>query len=447
MITIHVANQITVDGLPENLAEKVQKSLTIENKEFFKMQRLGIRVPLEFKYWKTDKNSALIIPRGCLGRIKRFLGANNVAVEWTEELVKNKRARHPSIGLELRDYQKQIVDGIVDKRPTEGIINSSTGSGKTIMALEVINGLQLSATVVTPNTVMLEQFISECEKFYGFTPAVIDSKRKEVGPLTIATFQSLMSNEELLERVASQTSVLIIDEAQGIVSKERRRVLKAFRPAHLFGLSATPERGDGKTEAINFLLGQEIAKYEATMCTPTVEIVRTNEELPMFADYHRMVEAMVESKSRNKLIAGLVVGEVLAGRKVLVLTKRIKHYVNLAEILPPNPGYHFIDAADPFRNRLLHDLKEGLVPFSVIFGTISLLATGTDIPSLDTLIITCDIKSSVLTTQAAGRILRLFAGKPTPKIIDLYDNKHPIFSRQFYERKRLYETKKWEIKM
>jgi superfamily II DNA or RNA helicase len=89
----------------------------------------------------------------------------------------------------------------------------------------------------------------------------------------------------------------------------------------------------------------------------------------------------------------------------------------------------------------------GEYEFKAIFGTTSLLAVGFDLPALDTLIITGDIKSSVLTTQSAGRILRLFAGKPTPKILDLWDNKNQIFSRQFYERKKVYESKKWLIKM
>src|ERR1035437_2753449 len=356
MIHVSVSNQIIITGLPELLAEKVRKSLTIENKEFFKMQRMGIRVPLEFKYYKDAKDGSLVIPRGCFGRIQAFLSLVGEECEWQVDLVSLKSAKYPST-VELRDYQKVIVDNIVDKRPAQGIINSSTGSGKTVMALEIINNLQLSGTVVTPNTVILEQFKSECEKFYDFTPAIIDAKHKEIGPLTIATFQSLMANEELLDKLATNTSVLIIDEAQGIVSKERMRVLKAFRPSHLFALTATNARTDSKGPAIEFLLGKEIAHHEATALNPVVEVVRTQVEIPMYAEYHRMVEAMVENKSRNTLIAGLVIGEVLQGRKVLVLTKRIAQYKNVQAILPKTDGIFFIDSDDPERNELLKGLK------------------------------------------------------------------------------------------
>ena len=156
---------------------------------------------------------------------------------------------------------------------------------------------------------------------------------------------------------------------------------------------------------------------------------------------------MVENKSRTKLLAGIVLGELLQGRKILVLTKRIKMYENVREILPEMDGVYFIDSKDPERDELLKGFKDGSFEYKAIFGTISLLGTGFDLPSADTLILAGDVKSSVLTVQICGRVLRLFKGKPTPKIIDFADMSNIILRRQFYERKKVYESKRWPIKI
>jgi superfamily II DNA or RNA helicase len=83
--------------------------------------------------------------------------------------------------------------------------------------------------------------------------------------------------------------------------------------------------------------------------------------------------------------------------------------------------------------------------YKVVFGTFSILSTGTDIPSADMLLIAGDLKSSVLARQSVGRILRIFEGKPNPVIIDIYDTGNPIFRRQGKLRQQLYSKLGWEI--
>ena len=52
------------------------------------------------------------------------------------------------------------------------------------------------------------------------------------------------------------------------------------------------------------------------------------------------------------------------------------------------------------------------------------------------------MKEDTLTTQSCGRILRMFEGKPEPKIIDIWDK---AFYNQKKARERLYKTKGWKI--
>lgn len=346
--------------------------------------------------------------------------------------------------LTLRPYQKTIVDNIVDKKPQEGIIFMSTGSGKSIVALELLCQLGLGGTVLVPNTILLRQFESECVTHYGYSPGIVGDGEKVIKRITIAIWQSLRLNPDLLYTLAKQTSVLFVDECQGAVSDKRLETLEKFAPRYLFGLTGTPYRStdDGKTDAISFYFGEVIAEYKETLLKPTIHVI--NPRVPIAVDdYPRMIEKMVTNKSRNNCITCYAKAEMMQDRKILILTKRVAHYKEIASLLPQDDRVVQIDSSNKDRHKLLRDLKT-TGNFNIILGTFSLLGTGFDIPSLDTLFIAGDIKSNCLTTQSAGRILRFLKGKD-PRIYDIADMSNPILRRQYYARKREYDRHGWIV--
>jgi superfamily II DNA or RNA helicase len=159
-----------------------------------------------------------------------------------------------------------------------------------------------------------------------------------------------------------------------------------------------------------------------------------------------MVDLMINNESRNTLIVGLATVEVTADHKVLILCKRREHCKKLMEKLE-SLGAWYADSDDKDRTKVLLRMRGGLYNFNILIGTLALLGTGLDIPVLDTCIICGDLKSDVLCQQGAGRVLRLFEGKETAKIYDLFDNLNPIFKNQFYQRRKFYQSQKWEIKI
>lgn len=444
MIHIYVGNTILIHGLPHGLKEHLKKTLTIKNKDYHMLKARGVSpyALKEFFTYYLEHSHALEIPRGMRGRLLEFLKKIDARYEIEENYVDKKRNEQILSTFKPRDYQIPIIDQCVKAR--EGIIHMGTGTGKTATALDIIFKIGGTATILVPKTDLLEQFKEESERFFGYSPGIIYAKKKEIKDVTISTFQSLESDRELLERLAKHTTTLVVDECQNAVSKVRSSTLDSFSPKHLFGLTATPVRDDGLTEAIFFTFGNRICEYNQTQLTPSVDVYVTDVPID-YDEYHIMVESMVENQSRNKLIAGLVLTEVLAGRKVLVLTKRIRHYQLIRDMLPDSDVFFYIDSDDKERNKTLMDFKQNRREFSAIFGTTSLLSVGTDIPALDTVIIACDMAGEVITTQSVGRALRLFEGKPQPKIIDLWDNKSRKFSDQFKKRLKLYRDKGWEV--
>jgi superfamily II DNA or RNA helicase len=181
-----------------------------------------------------------------------------------------------------------------------------------------------------------------------------------------------------------------------------------------------------------------------TQLKPVVDVVKTSINIPVSENYHEMVDSMVTNNSRNTLIQGLAVGEALNGHKVLILTKRREHCEILLDKLK-DYGAYYADSKDKDRNEILGQMRNGDYDFNILIGTVSLLATGTDIPSLDVVMFAGDLKSDILVEQGAGRILRLFEGKANAKIIDLFDDINPIFKCQFFERRKFYMNKGWNI--
>ena len=107
-------------------------------------------------------------------------------------------------------------------------------------------------------------------------------------------------------------------------------------------------------------------------------------------------------------------------------------------------GVYLVQQDTKGKSELLHDMKHGDTSFTCIIGTIALLGTGFDIPSLDRLFLVGDMKSNVLTTQTTGRILRILKGKE-PIIYDFVDNKNGMLRAQYKSREKIYRENQWEI--
>lgn len=447
MITITISGVITAENCPDNVLEVAQSKLKIVNPTYHKIVRLtGSRwAASEFYTYYKVKGNTIVFPYGFLSRFVGYLDKNQIEYTIVDNTVdKDSKLWIPNKP-ELRDYQVPIVEAMVASE-RGGVVVAGTGSGKTLMVLESIKRQRKTSLILVPNTVIQEQFVRTAKSMYGYDIAVIGGGRKELGDVVVSTWQSLSADSELCDTLALSVSHVYVDECHTCVSVEREKILKRFSPKKLYGMTGSPRRSkdDGRTEAIFFLLGGVIAEYHATQLVPRVEVVRSGVEIPVL-EYADMIKLMVENEDRNSLIAGLVLGEVMTGKKVLVLTKRVEHARRLWEKFSDWEGAFHIQSDDPMRDELLEGFQNGEKDFACLFGTMSLLATGLDIPSLDVVMFAADLKSDVLSQQGAGRVLRLFEGKTNPKIYDIFDNKNPILSNHFRERNKFYTRMGWEV--
>ena len=166
-------------------------------------------------------------------------------------------------------------------------------------------------------------------------------------------------------------------------------------------------------------------------------------------EYHDIIYDQTNNKERNQIIASKVEEAVSEGRKVLVLTKRIAHYEYILEALHDKgiDDTFAIRSSDPNKksNALIRSLRDSSTAFNCILGTYTMLGTGFDLSQLDTIILAGDLKSSVLQTQAIGRILSKNKNKKYPKVIDIKDTNNPILLNQARIRTKFYEENNWKF--
>jgi len=450
MINIKLSNNLIATGVDPKTLSIAKKVLTIENPAYHRVVRItgnSWAAERDFKYYKISKDgSAIKMPRGFYGRFKAYLDKNSLPYETEVDFVneRNKESWQWK-QVTLRDYQELLMTEAI--KHTEGVISASTGSGKTVMACWLARHFGVTTTILVPNTVIQGQFVNEFKKWFGYEVGVINSDSKNIKDVTVSTFQSLSADKELCQQLADKTSMLIIDECHLVVAPGRKEILEMFKPSRLYGMTGSARRSkdDGQTDAIFFYLGPIIAKHKMPMVKPRVEVISTGSKIPI-DDYHAMIDAMVEHDNRNVLITGLAMIEAIAGKKVLILCKRVEHCKKIIAKLPEwgDLIYH-ADGEDKDRNEILMQMRSGEREFKIIVGTQSLLSTGLDIPSLDVLIQAGDLKSDVLVQQSSGRVLRLFEGKESALIYDLFDSDNPILRKQGIERFNFYKSQEWEV--
>lgn len=441
---LKVSNAILIEDIGFQERRELTKHFSIINPTYLTMKRQGnIRALYALKEYITyygNYNDCLVVGRGSINYLLKNFNIEDVKTSFSTKTVNNKIKKR----VVLREYQEGIVEKILENQ--QGIIKLGTGYGKSFISLKLIEETQLKTLIIVPRLNLLKQYQSDIKSLYGEECGIINGKTFDIKDITVATIQTLKLRD--LKDIKSEFGMVLFDECHSYISDKGIKVIKSFNPLRLYGLSATPDRSDGQGEAIKFYFGDIIVEDSLPQAKPTVQIHKY--QGTYFADtYSGIIDLQSQDENRNKLIADIINNEIYDGRKIIVLTKRVDHYQRLAELITSKRTFS-IRATLPSKEakeqqRLLERLREGSGDFDAILGTFSLLSTGINIPALDTIVFAGDIKSTVLTTQSIGRILRLFEGKKTPKIIDIDDCKSGILANQARLRRKFYKENEWEI--
>lgn len=338
---------------------------------------------------------------------------------------------HIPFKFELYGFQKDIVNGFLNSPTKNHIIQASTGSGKTIMALYIAHKLGLKTLIVVPSEVLLEQWKERVYQATGIMPSIIRQSNWDASqPITIAMLQTLVLSKykQDFSRVFGFT---IYDEVHRLGADKFSQVAKMFHDKYRLGLSATPNRKDRLDKVFKFHIGNIVSTYISLPINPRIVIVKSPYEIYDIQEYshwahNRFLQSIVNNKKRNLLIAKIVEKCKAEGRKTLILTDRLQHVRYLRRMFP-EAGIITGSEKDFERNN------------DILIGTYGACGEGFDMPELEALILATP-RSDV--RQAVGRITR---AKETPIVFDIFDMYSSYALSLLQKRLNYYKSMNLEI--
>lgn len=367
----------------------------------------------------------------------------NVEVEMPDKL----------LGKELRVYQENAVKVFLDNKI--GVLELATGSGKTIVAAEIIRRLKTTTLFIVDRKELLDQTVRTFKECLGIDIGVIGNGKKDIRPVTVATIQTLAKNIDEFKDYLTTVNFLCIDEVHKCGAESYVKVSRYVKNAmYRLNITGTFKRTDGNDMQMIGVCGEIIHRLDSKtlidkgwLVKPNITFINnilTDEEIDhkegmcvpddgndkQYSEYYN--EFVVNNEKRNSLVKYIV--KKHKDEKVLILVKFVKHGEVLEELIPDSV---YLNGSTPKKKRdqIFNDFAFG--ERNILISTISIFAEGIDIPSLSVVINTAANKSDVKTIQVLGRVLRKNEGKEVAKYIDFMDDSW-LFKRASLARRKAF---------
>lgn len=379
----------------------------------------------------------------------------------------------------LYDFQEEAVKALkefyIEKDMSEGMLVMPTGSGKSrtstyFLIKEMISrGYQV---IWLAHRHMLIDQAADC--FYRFAglakienPEIKNYRLSCVSgehlrmsqidkhEVIVASVSSVYRNKKHLRRVLGDNVMVVVDECHHTLApsyQETISLIKKYRKnVKLLGITATPVRAnDSDSMALMNLFGNHII-YDVSLsklikkgilAEPKFERIETNEDIEpiisideekMIRRYGELPETLVskiaDSASRNKIIIEQYMSNKDRYGKTLIFALNVVHCRFIYDELKKRGirvGY--IHSGKEDNTSVINEFKNGNLDVLV---NVNIMTEGTDVPDIQTVMLTRPTQSEGLLMQCIGRGMRgpkAENGTETVNIIDFHD-KWTIFKK------------------
>ncbi len=346
----------------------------------------------------------------------------------------------------LRPYQSNAVDATFkawDAGHHDCLVYSPTGTGKTVMFIEIIRmvvGTAKRVMVIVDREELVSQTVQRIVQTLNIYPcieqadqyAVINSNGRS--PVVVATIQSLrtqyQSGEYRYERFDPRTfQCILLDEAHLTITSTYFQVIKHFKQNPdlvLAGFTATPKRADGRSlaqmyphcsfeyrmlDAINDGYLVPVRGKVITVSSVSLKGLKVSSKSKDYTD-KQIGELMEQEKTLFETVGALLKETV--GKQTIVFTPRVNHAKLMAAAInqerPDTARVIYGAMNKERRKRIINDFKEGRIQY---LCNCAVLTTGFDAPNIEVVANCRPTKSWSLFTQIVGRGTR-----PLPGVVD-----------------------------
>jgi len=374
--------------------------------------------------------------------------------------------------IDLDDFQKAAVnklnDALIRKNETSGLLVMPTGSGKTRTATYfflrdmISQGYQV--IWLTHRHMLIDQ---TADAFYNLAP-LIKTKNSKLKTFKMAcisgehssikatekddnvmilSVQSVVRSLDYLKDVLASKVIIVVDEAHHTAAESYYKIIKHIRKTRknvkLLGLTATPVRGTERESRYLHEIFSNNVIYKIPMAelitkqvlsTPGFESIETDtdigiqislDESKLLKKYGEipptLADKIAHSNKRNQVIIDTYMQNKERYGKTLIFALNAYHcYILCQELQKRGIKCDYIYSGNKDNVSKINRFKENELDVLV---NINILTEGSDVPDIQTVLLTRPTQSEVLLMQMIGRGMRgkYYGGTDTVNIVDFCD--------------------------
>ncbi len=170
----------------------------------------------------------------------------------------NRAPRYQKLALELAlsltpyPHQAQALKAW-QGRKGRGVVVLPTGAGKTLVGILAMTWARRDALVMVPTLDLMHQWYALLKAaFPGAEVGLIGGGYFEANALAVATYDSAARH---MEHLGNRYGLLVFDEVHHLPSEFYRGIAEFALAPYRLGLTATPDRSDGKHRDLDDLVG------------------------------------------------------------------------------------------------------------------------------------------------------------------------------------------------
>ena len=346
-VNIILSNRLKLTRIPEAIHRELIQSLQFLNPKYLENQRMGRwnkGTAKILRFYRRAGSNGLTIPRGYMRQL--ILTCRRQGEPFA---IDDRRRRLPDMDFDfrgtLKPFQQAAVDIMISK--DFGTLSAPTGSGKTVMALNIVAFRRQPTLVVVHTKDLADQWVDRIHSFLKIPReniGKIGGGQKTMGKqITVALVQTLY---KIASEVAPHIGHLVVDECHRAPSRTFTEAVTAFDSMFMLGLTATPWRRDHLSRLIFWHLGDIHHEIEKSALVAEghlldIEVVVRHTDFRPYYDpvneYSKMLSELTSNDERNRLIAADVAKETRrvgrSGGICLLLSDRKRHCMSLQAIL------------------------------------------------------------------------------------------------------------------
>ncbi|TCP54630.1 superfamily II DNA or RNA helicase [Tumebacillus sp. BK434] len=324
----------------------------------------------------------------------------------------------------------------------KGVVIAATGTGKTYLSAFDVHQFQAKRMLFLAHRDELlmnaQETFAEVYGSYDLFGKLTGTEKNLQKPFLFSTVQTMHRAETLAQFPHDHFDYIIVDEFHHAQAETYRKVLDHFQPMFLLGLTATPERMDGRDvlALCDFNVVYEIRLHQALenellapfhyfgLNDPTIDYNEIEQQNGFFEEAS-LVHAL-KTNERVEYIKDMIEKFGYDGDRLVALgfCANVDHAKFMTDEFN-KIGYHaacLTGNDDPkARQKIIARLEDDHDPLQIIF-TVDIFNEGIDIPKLNVLLFLRPTESATIFIQQLGRGLRKIDGKEYVTVLDFIGN-------------------------